>query len=814
MVSPDISAFRAEVPDIPQMKFSFAHHDSQGSIASSDMKSFNTSDEASNQSSATGSDSTVSGDTNSDPVTAMPDTPTVPMKPVKIKYSLEFYDKFKSEWSTITQDDEAFDLAQVNESSDKNLDAREGPPAIFEIVTKADGWDKRRRKFNFEIGAADQEEAMKSEPAEEQKLPPLKFEDIKVTEVTEVRMEIHSKKLLEAVRKVTDYYPNQNLSGDVVIIHEPYWILIHHEKELKQLQKKYSTPGKEGDKEAAEHLKVLLDFVQPQIDRIVPPIQRRLQNKVPTITFDALWYLLRPGTLAYCQFGGEWIGCVIMQVRGKKRESKSITRWNVHVWFLSFTNKLTRPYTFSHSDSDLQTKHSISRYEGEQEITSLPVVPREYWDAIDNGARKKEFETRGARKLKLMSERFQQMNHKGEMLDKNKRLYHGRVILDDRIDIEVSDTPDTLWKWYDPQPSKDEIWMEKRGTGESQRISKLVEFLKLEKDDPKNLTKDQAWLMSPHVYCFALDIKSWGTTHIDRLTAVEENSAATRLVMEESPLKIIKSLAVSQTGAKAAWYADPIKDKGKGVIILLHGPPGVGKTYSVECTAMSIGRPLLALTIADIGTKERSIETELASWFYLAERWKAVLLIDEADIFLERRERKDIARNGVVSAFLRKMEYFSGLLFLTTNRVGHIDEAFMSRVHVVIGYPSLDDKKRRELWEGFFQKMRADTNGNIRVAASAKDYVLQSSEKLGIYLNGREIRNTLQTAISLAEFETREDPDYHEDDKITVAKDHFERVLDMSRSFRRYLDSIRHDTAEDRARNLLWRNDTEDLENM
>lgn len=160
------------------------------------------------------------------------------------------------------------------------------------------------------------------------------------------------------------------------------------------------------------------------------------------------------------------------------------------------------------------------------------------------------------------------------------------------------------------------------------------------------------------------------------------------------------------------------------------------------------------------------------------------------------------------------MEYFSGLLFLTTNRVGHIDEAFMSRVHVVIGYPSLDDKKRRELWEGFFQKMRADTNGNIRVAASAKDYVLQSSEKLGIYLNGREIRNTLQTAISLAEFETREDPDYHEDDKITVAKDHFERVLDMSRSFRRYLDSIRHDTAEDRARNLLWRNDTEDLENM
>lgn len=63
-------------------------------------------------------------------------------------------------------------------------------------------------------------------------------------------------------------------------------------------------------------------------------------------------------------------------------------------------------------------------------------------------------------------------------------------------------------------------------------------------------------------------------------------------------------------------------------------------------------RPLITLTIADIGTKEDKIEAELSKWFNLAERWKAVLLIDEADIFLERRKQTDLARNGVVSGTL------------------------------------------------------------------------------------------------------------------------------------------------------------------
>ncbi|OTB00432.1 hypothetical protein M426DRAFT_65886, partial [Hypoxylon sp. CI-4A] len=86
----------------------------------------------------------------------------------------------------------------------------------------------------------------------------------------------------------------------------------------------------------------------------------------------------------------------------------------------------------------------------------------------------------------------------------------------------------------------------------------------------------------------------------------------------------------------------------------------------------------------------------------LAEAWNAVLLADEADIFLKRRQNRDLARNGLVSAFLRRMEYFKGLLFLTTNRVSQIDDAFISRVHVAIGYQALSPEFRVKIWRGFF----------------------------------------------------------------------------------------------------------------
>lgn len=68
-----------------------------------------------------------------------------------------------------------------------------------------------------------------------------------------------------------------------------------------------------------------------------------------------------------------------------------------------------------------------------------------------------------------------------------------------------------------------------------------------------------------------------------------------------------------------------------------------------ESIAEWLERPLLALTVSDLGTEETRIEQEIMGWLDLAEKWNAVLLVDEADVFLEQRKTRDLARNALVS---------------------------------------------------------------------------------------------------------------------------------------------------------------------
>ncbi|KAI7383006.1 hypothetical protein KC336_g18476, partial [Hortaea werneckii] len=219
------------------------------------------------------------------------------------------------------------------------------------------------------------------------------------------------------------------------------------------------------------------------------------------------------------------------------------------------------------------------------------------------------------------------------------------------------------------------------------------------------LLRDQPPII-PKAPAFALSTKKWMTISLGHVDRVERSDDSIKNLQLDPPAaQIIKALSMQQDQSGDSWGADFIEGKGAGQIILLHGPPGVGKTYTVEGISEWLRRPLISLSVADIGTTETRVEQELMKWFDLAEAWNAVLLVDEADIFLEQRKNRDLLRNGLVSAFLRRMEYFRGLLFLTTNRVGQIDDAFMSRVHMAIGYERLSPDFRRNIWEGFFRKL-------------------------------------------------------------------------------------------------------------
>ena len=142
---------------------------------------------------------------------------------------------------------------------------------------------------------------------------------------------------------------------------------------------------------------------------------------------------------------------------------------------------------------------------------------------------------------------------------------------------------------------------------------------------------------------------------------------------------------------------DIIAGKSGGTTVLCAGPPGVGKTLTAEVYSEIIKRPLYRVHSGQLGLNVAAMEQALKDVLTRAQRWGAVVLIDEADVYIRRRE-DNMAANAVVGVFLRVLEYFNGLLFLTTNRVDDIDEAIVSRCIALIKYEPPDREARCKIW--------------------------------------------------------------------------------------------------------------------
>lgn len=217
----------------------------------------------------------------------------------------------------------------------------------------------------------------------------------------------------------------------------------------------------------------------------------------------------------------------------------------------------------------------------------------------------------------------------------------------------------------------------------------------------------------------------------------------------------------------------------------------VGKTSTAECVAEASQAPLLAITCGDLGIEPNEVEQALMKWFKLATLWKAVLLLDEADVYLESRMSGDLARNSLVSIFLRALEYYQGVLFLTTNRVGTFDEAMLSRIHVVLHYADFEDSERQKIWTTSFRKL-GEERPDVKVGPGVMDYALENQRVLNLKWNGREIRNAFNTIVALAEFDAEKKrragaPKV----QVSIERSHLVQVVKMSEEFKKYMKSTR-----------------------
>jgi AAA+ superfamily predicted ATPase len=227
-----------------------------------------------------------------------------------------------------------------------------------------------------------------------------------------------------------------------------------------------------------------------------------------------------------------------------------------------------------------------------------------------------------------------------------------------------------------------------------------------------------------------------------------------------------------------------------------------GKTMTVECIATQMNRPLLCLTVADIGTEETSVEGRLAKYLGLATKWGAIVLIDEAETFLTKRKEGDLSRNALVTAFLRALEYYSGMIFLTTNEPGRIDDAVTSRIHLAIKYKALTKADRQKIWRSHIRQLNQQQSSptwptdvpKVKVDSTTQTFIESETDTPAVEalkLSGRDIRNAFQTAVQLARYSAEQEPAADgKSIEISMTEENFKQAMDTKFALKRDINHI------------------------
>ncbi|OCK78400.1 hypothetical protein K432DRAFT_356818 [Lepidopterella palustris CBS 459.81] len=344
-------------------------------------------------------------------------------------------------------------------------------------------------------------------------------------------------------------------------------------------------------------------------------------------------------------------------------------------------------------------------------------------------------------------------------------------------------------------------------------------FLNESNEEDRELREEDLILLPTRILAYVFRERKFALLNLHNLRKCRTDvDGFQNLKLPKGYKKMVKSLVLTHFLKKKAslgWGRhdtldfDVVYGKSRGLIILLHGVPGVGKTSTAECVAEATGKPLFPITCGDLGLTPERVEKTLRETFHLAQLWDCVLLLDEADIFLAQRTKTDLQRNALVSVFLRVLEYYSGILFLTTNRVGVIDEAFKSRIHVTLLYPELTPKQTQAIWRMNLDRLRKIDRERAERAHDPEmiidenkimDFQKRHSEecwKNRRTWNGRQIRNAFQTASALALFDAHQaninrfEGQENADKAVPDLKiEYFEKVDKASSDFDMYISEV------------------------
>ncbi|KAL8279877.1 hypothetical protein RQP46_007727 [Phenoliferia psychrophenolica] len=498
--------------------------------------------------------------------------------------------------------------------------------------------------------------------------------------------------------------------------------------------------------EVVDHLTVLLKY----IDELFAPTKAKLDRllKDNVISYALLWAIFSPARETFVAAVDEYTD----EVFAFKLKSCHYQTRGDPACVISGTQIVWNGSRFVRTDVAV----GIPEFKGMQEIPSLAVYP-----LTDNG--REELTERGRISVSLSRVAFQfysgnliQVSGVGHERQIIRLRAEGRAVIDAK-GFKNLNPSENIWERGDgfvPLPPASPF--EDEGMRPDRKQARFAD----------KVAEDELCLLPPYVLGFSLVLRQWGRMQVDKFSdVVFSEDAYESLVLNPSHKDLIKSL-VAQNSKIARKKAEKPEDKdaqnsvedlvagkGGGFVMVLHGNPGTGKTLTAEATAELLQVPLYAIGAGELGVHADELERRLRDALDVGLSWGAVVLIDEADVFLEERGVRDVYRNSMVSVFLRLLEYHSGILILTTNRIRTVDPAFLSRFSLALTYPDLDETKRTTIWSTFLKRAGArieegtkpprDASGAISAA-----FLNQLSQKP---FNGRSIKNVVRTAAALAQ---------------------------------------------------------------
>ncbi|KAK7935965.1 hypothetical protein PG985_001460 [Apiospora marii] len=325
--------------------------------------------------------------------------------------------------------------------------------------------------------------------------------------------------------------------------------------------------------------------------------------------------------------------------------------------------------------------------------------------------------------------------------------------------------------------------------------------------DEVNVAEDDLILLPRRLFAYALEERLFLPIDVRFLRPITvQESAFEQLQLPDLYKSMLKAAVEShmrrhtiekQLGDQGDHIRsqDFIRGKGRGLNIMLHGEPGVGKTATAEAVAQWTRRPLFPMSTAAF-SDTYNVEEKMEGIFRLAHLWGCILLLDEADVFLTARSgsTNNTNANQLVSTFLRKIEYFNGILFLTTNRIGKLDQALGSRIHLILHYKRLGLSQSLEIFRLNIERLREAEDQQYRISGEKPVFVVESAimkfaaDHYHRFLphgkgawNGRQIRNAFLLATSLARDEAQRvgDPGF----QPQLRYEHFAQVEKMTREY-------------------------------